>query len=106
MVDRIDAFESRHAHAVSVNDWTVLAQLGVAHSAGHPDHGATPTGGNPRAPNVSPVTSTPWGSPGTAVGGPTVPGAASAGVLSFGVSMSRNAARCSTLLRTSHTVSR
>jgi len=59
---------------------------GVNHSAGHPDHGIG--GGIDGAPSPgSPETSrtTPWGSPGTAEGGPTVPGVAVVGSFGFGV---------------------
>jgi hypothetical protein len=88
-VDSTDEFRSRHIQAVSVNvDSDDPFQLGVFHSAGHPDHAdGTIVGGTHAV--VVPVTSTPFGSPGRAEGGPTVPGGFSAGSLSFGVSGGR-----------------
>ena len=45
IVDRIDAFRSRHIHAVSTSTSSWPHQIGVAHSAGQPDHGDGPIGG-------------------------------------------------------------
>src|SRR5262245_730394 len=73
------------SHAVSARADTREPQPGVHHSPGHPDHGAGRIIGGVGAPGSPSTTMTPCGSPATADGGPTVPGAASAGVLSLGV---------------------
>src|SRR5580765_8356605 len=80
-----DALRSRHFQAMSVRLPPRPFQFGVCHSPGHPDHadGRMVGGGMPGMPGS---TCTPFGSPGLTFGGPTVPGAACAGVLSFGVS--------------------
>jgi hypothetical protein len=75
-----------HIHAVSVSVCTLEPdQFGVLQPSGQPDHADGLILGGSHAGGSSPTTTTPLGSPGTAEGGPTVPGAASAGVLSFGI---------------------
>jgi hypothetical protein len=65
---RIDAFRSRHAHAVSVRAANVPDEFhnGVAQSAGHPAHGCTGIDDDPPATKVG-STATP--SPDAAVVG-------------------------------------
>jgi hypothetical protein len=92
-------FRSRHIHAVSVNASTRPYQFGVAHSAGHPDHGdglIVERGHAP--PGPSSTNASPFGSPGVAAFAPTDAGGTTG--LSFGVTgvSSRHAARFSTIV--------
>jgi hypothetical protein len=86
IVDNTLALKSMHIQATSERgSWIPpIVQYGADHSAGHPDQGIGTIGGSWPAPGSGPSIVTPCGSPGTADGGPTVPGTDCAGVFGFG----------------------
>src|SRR5262245_18384211 len=73
-----------HIQAVSARSLTRPFAQEVFQSAGHPDHadGTIVGGTHDVESTLSRVT--PWGSPATAVGGPTVAGVTAAGSFAFG----------------------
>src|SRR5215471_11192423 len=89
MLARIDAFRSTQVQAVSVSRLPQpLPHCGVHQSPGQPDQATgRMTGGGPvnAGADGSQSKTTPSGSPGTALGGPTVAGGTSAGSFGFGV---------------------
>ena len=105
MVASSELFRSRQVQAMSVSTSSCPFHNGVGHSAGQPDHadGDRIDRGD-GAPGPSSINRTPFGSPGTAVVGPTVPGGCVAGSFALGVSSKlfagrSHAARSSTAAR-------